>query len=506
VKHEVIDGLFTLGRPMTLHDYVQVLRRQWRIITGCVIAALAVAVATIVASTPVYSSSIQLFVSTPVGDSASLSNAFSGSQFSQQRVKSYADIVNTPAVTQPIIDRLHLPFTAADLAGKISASAPLDTVLVNVSVSDTDKVRAAAIANAVGQQLVAVVKQLETPAGGGVSPLKVSVVKNATVPNAPVSPKKSLDLALGLLLGLAIGAGAALVRERLDNTVKNPHEVDELLAAPMLAVVAFDPSSEKRPLVMQSAPSSTHAEAFRKLRTNLQFVNVDERPRSVVVTSSVSGEGKSVTAANLALTLAESGMRVLLMDGDLRKPRIATYLGLEGAAGLTTVLSRQAAVEDVIQLWGTRQLAVLPSGSIPPNPAELLGSQQMINLLSSLRETFDMVVIDAPPLLPVTDAAVLATIADGAMLVVRHGSTTHDQLHQAVRNLRNVDAAIVGSVLNMAPVKGPDAYYYATYYGEEQNASQANGRGRRRRPVSRPVETSPSGYLPDPATAGSERP
>jgi len=497
--------LFDPGAPMTLHDYVQVLRRQWRIIVGCVVAAVAVAVLTIVSSTPVYSSSIQLFVSTPVGDASNLSSAFSGSQFSQQRVKSYADIVNTPAVTQPVIDKLRLPFTAANLAGKISASAPLDTVLVNVSVSDTDKVRATAIANAVGEQLVSVVKQLETPAGGGSSPLKVSVVKNATVPNAPVSPKKTLDLALGLLLGLAIGAGAALVREQLDNTVKNPHEVDELLAAPMLSVVAFDPGSEKRPLVMQSAPTSTHAEAFRKLRTNLQFINVDERPRSLVVTSSVSGEGKSVTAANLALTLAESGMRVLLMDGDLRKPRVANYLGLEGAAGLTTVLSRQAPVDDLIQHWGSRRLAVLPSGSIPPNPAELLGSQQMINLLAGLRESFDMVVIDAPPLLPVTDAAVLATITDGALLVVRHGRTTHEQLHQAVRNLRNVDAKIIGSVLNMAPVKGPDAYYYSAYYGEDKNAPQAGGRGRRRRPEGRPVQSSPSGYLPNPATAGSER-
>lgn len=480
---------------MTLRDYVQVLRRQWRLITACVVVAVAAAIAVIMTSTPVYSSSIQLFVSTPVGDS-SLSNAFSGSQFSQQRVKSYADIVNTPAVTQPVIDRLHLPFTSTQLASKITATAPLDTVIVNVSVADTDKVRAADVANAIGQQLVAVVKQLETPSGGGSSPLKVSVVKTATVPNRPVSPKKPLDLALGLLLGIALGAGSGLLRERLDTSVKNPQEVEDLLAAPTLGVVAYDSGSTSRPLVMQSAPASPHAESFRQLRTNLQFVNVDQRPRALVVTSSVSGEGKSVTAANLALSLAEGGMRVLLMDGDLRKPRVAAYLGLEGAAGLTTVLSRQALVEDVIQLWGAGRLSVLTSGNIPPNPAELLGSRQMASLLENLRKQFDMVVIDAPPLLPVTDAAVLSTIADGALVVVRHGATSRDQVHHAVTNLRNVDAKIFGSVLNMAPVKGPDAYYYASYYGEEQDSSRG---GRRRRARTEPVSTKDipaAAYLP----------
>ena len=237
----------------------------------------------------------------------------------------------------------------------------------------------------------------------------------------------------------------------------------------MLGVISAD-SSAKSPLIVDSNARSLRAEAFRQMRTNLQFVNVDSPIRVLVVTSPGVKEGKSTTAANLAVTFAETGLRVLLIEGDLRRPRIAEYLGLEGSVGLTNVLAGQVGIKDVLQPWGDSGLTVLASGSIPANPSELLGSHSMQRLIESLKKSFDIIIIDTPPLLPVTDAAVAAVFADGAIVIVRHGKTTRHQLTQALRALDAVEAKILGTVLNMAPVKGVDAYRSGAsgyYYHDE---------------------------------------
>jgi non-specific protein-tyrosine kinase len=208
----------------------------------------------------------------------------------------------------------------------------------------------------------------------------------------------------------------------------------------------------------------------RQLRTNLQFVDVDHPPRAVVVTSAVPGEGKSTTAANMAITFAQAGSRVLLIEGDLRRPKVAEYLGVEGAVGLTNVLVGQVGIDDVLQPWGRSGLWVLPSGSVPPNPSELLASQNMTELLRDLETRFDLILIDAPPLLPVTDGAVAAARADGALLVVRYGHTTRAQVQLAVESLEAVDAHLLGCVFNMAPAKGGSAYSYGYGYEDRPGA------------------------------------
>jgi len=283
----------------------------------------------------------------------------------------------------------------------------------------------------------------------------------------PVAPKPLRNLGLGLLLGLLVGVGLAVLRERLDTTVKSNAVLTELTSAPTLGTVVFDPSAKRAPLVAQAGGRSPRSEAFRQLRTNLQFINVDQPPRVVVVTSSVPDEGKSSTAVNLAMSIAQAGRTVLLVEGDLRRPRAAEYLGLEGAVGLTNVLVGQVGVDDVLQPWGVGGLWVLPSGSIPPNPSELLASQNMIELLDSLRTRFDVVVIDSPPLLPVTDGAVTAARADGALLVVRYGSTTRAQVSAAAAALHAVDAKLLGCVMNMVSPKDSEAYSYAYDYSYE---------------------------------------
>ncbi len=268
---------------MTLGEYLRVLRRQWWLVFVLTALAMAAAGAYTRSQTPVYTASTTMFVSvtTHEPDIAQLS---SGSTFTQQRVKSYADIVTSPSVLQQVITELELPYTAGELAGQIKAESPLDTVLLDVSVRDTDPTRAAAIANAIAQKFPDFVAGLERPAGQTTSPVKVSVTERATVPAQPVSPRPSLNLALGLLVGLGIGVGAAVLRDQLNTSVSSISDVERLTGAIPLGVVPYDSGTSQHPLV---SPGETggRAEAFRTLRTNLQFADVDSPPRVIVVTS-----------------------------------------------------------------------------------------------------------------------------------------------------------------------------------------------------------------------------
>ncbi len=442
---------------MDLRDYLHLFRRRWRVIFVGLVIGLAGAGGWVATSTPIYQADLRVFVALEGG--ASATNAYQGSQFVQDRVKSYVKVVNSPAVTAPVIARLRLSTTPARLAAKISATAPTDTVLVDIAVSDASAARAQQIASAIGAQFVKTVAALETPPNTRVSPVTLNVVQPAVLPTSPVSPKIPLDLGLGLVVGLALGVAVAVAREALDSTVKTPDDVNEVLHSGALATIPFDPKAKSRPLTTPGANHSHRAEAFRALRTNLRFINVDHPPRAIVLTSSVAAEGKSVSACNLAITTAESGLRTILVDADLRRPTVAGYMGLEGSAGLTDVLTGRADLDDVLQPWGDGRLMVLASGPLPPNPSELLGSRQMVELLRRLVERFDFVVLDAPPLLAVTDAAILGQAADGALLIIRHGHTRREQLRRSAEALEAANATMLGSILNMVPARG-DGYYY----------------------------------------------
>jgi capsular exopolysaccharide synthesis family protein len=444
-----------------LRDYLRVLRKRWLLVTLLTVLCLAGATTATLLMTPQYEAKAQLFVSTQASDDAS--QLLQGSSFSQQRVKSYADIVTSPRVLQPVIDKLDLTVSASQLAEKVGAEAPLDTVLINVSVRNRSAAQAQHIADAVSMQFIDVVQELEKPQGERAAPVKVSVVQPAQLPQVPVTPNKKLNLALGLLVGLALGLGAAVLRETFDTSIKGENDVKAITEAPVLGGIAFDPDAAKRPLIVQNDPHSPRAEAFRQLRTNLQFVDVADHPKSIVVTSSVPGEGKSTSTANLAITLAAAGSTVALVEGDLRRPRVAEYMGIEGAVGVTNLLIGQAGLDDVLQPWGNGRLQVLACGPIPPNPSELLGSQPMDDLLRSLEKRFDYVIIDSPPLLPVTDAAVVSRLAGGAVIVAGSGLVDREQLRRSLETLDAVDVRLLGILMNRLPTKGPDSYSYYSY-------------------------------------------
>ncbi|GAA3040885.1 polysaccharide biosynthesis tyrosine autokinase [Streptomyces glomeratus] len=463
---------------MDLHGFLKALARRWPTVVVCLVLAIGAALAATGLSTPVYEARAQLFVATRTADDTTQLNQ--GQSFSQARVQSYAEIVTTRQVIGPVVKRLRLHTTPEELASRITASAPLNTVLIDITVRDTAPRRAARIANAVAERFGAVVERLETPrrtAGSErvrgyfsrsgplpASPVTLGVTQEAVPPSVPVSPRPLLNLAVGVLGGLLLGAGLVAVRETLDTTLKTSEALGEFTALPGLGSIPYDKNAPRQPLVSADVHSK-RAEAFRKLRTNLQFAQVDDRPRIIVVTSSLPGEGKTNTAVNLALSLAEAGISTCLVDGDLRRPCVASAFGLVQDAGLTTVLIGQARIEDVMQQAGGR-LSVLASGAVPPNPTELLASARMEEVLHELAGLYEVVIVDTAPLLPVADTVGLASLAQGALLVVRAGKTSREQVRTATESLARVGVRVLGTVFNMAPAPKGDRYGAYGRYGE----------------------------------------
>ena len=459
---------------MELRDYIRILRKGWVLIVMLTLVGVGAAAGYSIVQTPSYAATSKVFVSTQ--GSGSASDLAQGSSFTTQRVKTYSQLVTTPIVLLPVIASLHLKTTGEKLAALVTPTATLDTSIIEIAVTDTDPVRAADIANAISSSLSSVVASIETSdTSGAVTPVKLTRVQEASVPTAPVSPKIPLNIALGALIGLALGVGVAVLRETLETRIRNEHDVELVTDVPVLGGIVFDPRARDRPLIVQVDPKSPRAESFRTLRTNLQFLDADRTDRCFVITSSIESEGKSTTAANLAIALADTGSRVLLVDADLRRPKVADYMGLEGAVGLSDALIGRVELKDVVQPWGKAGLYVLPAGSVPPNPSELLGSARMESMLAEFNRAFDVVIFDSPPLLPVTDAAILAKKVGGAIIIVAAGRTHKNQLKGAVTALNNVGAPISGLVLTMLPTKGPDAYGYGRYgYGYGYGESEAD--------------------------------
>ncbi len=449
---------------MDARDFLAILRQRWILIVSVTLLVVGLAAVLTWRTTPTYASTTGLFIST--SQVADDNQAFQGSQFSLQRVKSYSEMVNQNEITRRVIQQLDLNETPEDLGEEITATAQLDTVILEITVTDESPERAQQIAQTTGDVFVGYVAELETPPGRDQATIKATVVNQATVPDDPVAPQPLRNLGLAVVLGLLLGAGIAVLRETLDSSVKNQRELEDLTGAPVIGSIPFDDDAGKTPLISQIDPYAPRAEAFRVLRTNLQFIDPDGVKKAFVLSSALPGEGKSTTACNLALALAEGGQRVVLVEADLRRPRVAQYLGVVGDVGLTTALVGRVSLDDAIQTTGDVNLDVLASGKTPPNPAELLQSRAMSAVIAELRERYDVVLIDAPPLLPVTDAALISAAADGAILVVHHGKTTTDQVRGAVDRLEGVGTQPVAAMFNMTPAKtGRYGYGYGYGYG-----------------------------------------
>jgi len=480
---------------MELKDYLRIARQRWMAIAVVTLLAIGLGTLMTLRATPQYSSSARLFISTSQSDSA---DALQGGTFSLQRVKSYANLLTGEEISRRVVEKLNLSESPRQLASQISAVAQLDTVVLSISVTDPDPKKAQLLTQTVSQEFVKYIKELETPEGKTTAPVKASIVDKATEPGGPVSPNPTRNLALAAILGLLLGAGIAVVRDSFDTSIKTTDDL-ELASngSPLLGSIHFDKTAPKYPLITMLSSHAPRTESFRVLRTNLQFVNVDSDSKVYVVTSALPGEGKSTTTVNLAITLAESGKRVVLVEADLRRPKAVSYLQLEGAVGVTTVLVGRIELADAIQGW-SGNFDVLAAGSTPPNPAELLQSQGMNRLLTNLRREYDIVLIDAPPLLPVADAALLAASSDGAILVVHHGVTTKDQVRAAVGRLESVGARLIGTVINMSPIpkRGQSGYGYGYGYGYAPEKGRSKSDGTDINPKRRGTKTQQSWVTP----------
>ncbi|MDQ0689826.1 capsular exopolysaccharide synthesis family protein [Arthrobacter sp. W4I7] len=457
------------GTPvLDLRDYLRILRRNWILIVAATLAGLLVGGVLSVLAKPIYKADTEIFVATH--SSGSVQELQQGNTFTQARVQSYVRTVDSPMVLQPAIDSLGLATTPAQLSRAVTASSDLDTVLINITVEDGSPVQAAATAEAVATSLIRAVDSLERPKTGGTSPISLSIIKPAVAPDAPSGPNTRLNLLLGLVVGLAMGIGLSALRSLMDTRIRGEADMRNITDAPLLGGISFDAEATKKPLLTQVPPQSPRAESFRQLRTNLQFANVSGHAKTVLITSSLPGEGKSTTATNLAIALAQAGESVCLIDADLRRPMVGDYLGIDPSAGLTTALVGLADLNDLLQPWGDDNLFVLASGRIPPNPSELLGSPEMKELIMRLEQAFDTIIIDAPPLLPVTDAAVLSQHVGGVVLVVGTQKLKHQDLTKSMAALQLVGSNLLGVVLNRLPAKGPDAYSYS-YGGHDATSS-----------------------------------
>jgi succinoglycan biosynthesis transport protein ExoP len=434
---------------------VHVLRRRSLPLLLCLVAGLAGALLLNRTSAKVYEAKAKVFVNIPTA--STVTNGVQGVQLTSDLLPSYADIASSRSVVAKVKDRLSLPDSVESLRSRITAQALPQKLILSIAAQDNDPIRAQSIANATTQALADTVADLEKARSPSTA-VQLQVIDPATR-GKKTAPRTTYNLVLGLLLGLGCGLVLALGLDALDRSLKTGAQTESSTHAPVLGVVPRIKGGRATIAALGNDPT---AETYRTLRTSVTFADPDHPAHVIMVTSPSAGEGKTTTAINLAIALAQSGERTVLVDADLRRANIATALGLEGAVGLTSVITRSAGLEEALQTWQDG-LLVLPSGPLPPNPSEIVGSQAMSKLLADLAVFADTIVIDAPPVLPVTDAVVLSTLVEGVIVVVRAGKTQRGQAAEARRRLDGVGAPVIGSVLNGVK-RSSAAGYYAAYH------------------------------------------
>ena len=460
---------------MELRDYARGLRRHWLAILLMVIVGVGVAFAWAKLQIPVYEADASGFVKSKTTSEQSLNGA-AMDPAAQAKVASYLDIAGWRDVAQYAIDDLHLKTTPEQLVNRVSVSNPPGTVIMKIVAQGPTPLAARALAESWIRGMTKTIDKFEGNGTAGSAPVNIVAGDSASLPSSPIFPDLKTSLLVGAILGLGFGVAFALMRTASDRHVRAADEVEKKTETAVVGSIPLvrQPDTEMRlfdPDASRAGPGFAVAEAMRTLRTNLQFMDVDNPPRTIVITSPLPGDGKSTIACNLALMLAAGGASVVLVDGDLRRSKVAQTMGVSSSAGLSDVLAGRADVVDVLQRSPqSENLHVLAAGGAPPNPSEVLGSARMKALLTELAE-HSMVIIDAPPLIPVTDGAVLTHQADGALLVVSLGKTTYDLVEKALDTLRKARGRALGIVLNKVPLKGVDASPYSYEYRRQYAAA-----------------------------------
>lgn len=446
---------------------MRALRRFWLLTLACIVVGLLIGGVVYLLSPKVYQSMVTFYISAQAGmDNATM--AYQGSLLSEQRVASYRQLLTSPRVLDEVIRQLNLTTTPSDLSKNMSATSQTDTILIDLTVNDRDAAQASAIANSTASVFVDVVNELERPTRPGQPPVvAVRVVQPAQVSLIPISPRLTLDLTFGVLFGGLVGFALAFALQLLDNKVRT---IEDLSAASDSAKLGTVRVADPQAGDSEDGSSFGVHEAFedyRRLRTNLQFLGIDSPSSVILVSSALAGEGKTTVSSNLALALGQAGYRVALVDADLRKPRLHEVIGTEGQVGLTSLLTGSVSLEAATQRWKSN-VAFIASGTIPPNPSELLGSDRMSRFLDDLRARYDYVILDCPPILPVTDSAVLSGRVDGVLLVSTYGLSTINNVRDSVEAVRMGGGEVRACVLNRVPeARGKYGYTGYGYPGEK---------------------------------------
>ena len=453
---------------MNVTDYLRIFRQYWWMLAVFTVLGLVIGYGSwvvnwwIIDFGPKYQSTATLFVATQTGTTTA--EAYQNDMFSQQRAVSYAALATSEQVATRAIDQLKAPISPDDLRAKISAKVRDKTVMLDVSVSDPSPEEAQIYADAVSNQLVDLVSQLETSRRGGTPSAAAVIVDNADYPTKPVNLKVWMRLALGAVGGLVVGMLVALVTGVFDKRLRARENVESQSGSLVMGALPKDPV-RKNAGVVDLAGDSIYAERIRELRTNLRFTVPPDGsgpPRCIAVTSPSAGDGRTTTAIDLAAALAESGRSVLLVDGDMRNPAIADRLPLDDKTrarairtGLSTVLVGEDDISSAVISHvhvGEYSITVLPAGPLPPRPGELWATDRATQLLEYLAGAFDYVVVDTPPLGDYTDGAIVGALGDGAILLARIGGTTDRSLRRAVQVLQSANVALLGTVVTFEPV------------------------------------------------------
>lgn len=447
---------------MTLSRIRGAVRRRWLVLVLSILIGAVVGAGYVATSSTVYRSTTTVFFSLDRGTSVSEFTA--GSTYAQDLVPSYAQVVTMPVVLEPVISSLQLDVQPQALARKISVAVQPNTVLLDITVTDAVPATAAGIANAVAEQLAQAVSTL-SPRGGAESPRIRVTTTSPAVAAAEPSSTDPLLIAAGLLLaGLLVGVGIVALLEVVTRPLRTRESIAEVTDAPVVGNIVHERGAGKRPVPTITDPQLVRAERYRILRANLRFLKAGRQPISLAVTSALPYEGRTTTALNLAVAMAQTSDRVLLVDADLRTGRVADLLGITSSTGLSTILSGSDSLESAIKCddkasnlnWAGSGLSVLPAGRTPPNPGELLASPAMEKVMVTLRSMFDVIVLDTAPLLTTADAGTVAGLAGNALVVIDTTRTLQQHLVDAADRLHMAGANMLGIVLNKSPMLRSD--------------------------------------------------
>lgn len=488
---------------MTLLDAVRIMRRFWVTIAVCVLLGVAAGAGYAAIQPRLYTATSEAYVQIS-GSGASVPELSVGNNVASSKAAAYAPLTQSGMVADRVIAELGLSESPSEVAGSISYATEPDQPRIQVFVTSTSPRRAKEIADAVVGATAEVASLVEngTGARADTTVVRLIPVTNAVLPTRPVSPDVVRLVGFGLLAGMVLAYVLVMARLRLDTRIRRPDDVTALTEHGIIGTIPRSRDLRQR-LHSQSLLSGAVGEALRHLRTNLVFADPDHAPRSVVVTSPQPGEGKSTVSALLARSLALRGEKVVLVDGDLRRPMVASLFDISTGVGVTQVLSGSVPLREALVETDTPDLYVLPAGRIPHNPSEVVGSERMRQLLDHLGKKY-VVIVDAPPSLPVTDALVLAQRVDGMLVVTLMGSTRKEQLTRTLDLAGNVNARVLGVVLNGIPQgRAAGVYGYETYgyesAGERETSWLRRGRGRGSSAGSEPDEEPDADLDLDPA-------